>query len=161
MLCTGEAHARSTRAARLAVIWPHLLVPLTRCRRASMSSRSVAVGGVQLRGVDGRNTSRAQRRRRAAPQSIGHLDLYWAQVQRAVDRLRQRRAHGLQPRGLLVEVPGRNQTERVWSCPLELPRAARSSSARWGREAPTVPKPEGANEGASSRGGQACRCPSA
>ena len=105
-------YGRSARAARLAVIYL-LLVPLARCRHASMSSRSVAVGGVQLRGVDGRNTSRAQRRRRAAPQPIGHLDLYWAQVQRAVDRLGQRRAHGSQPRGLLVEVPGRNQMERV------------------------------------------------
>eukprot|EP00964_Phaeocystis_antarctica_P002261 scaffold1169_cov63-Phaeocystis_antarctica.AAC.2 len=136
--------------------WDLLLVPLSRVApRASVSALSpCSCGpGVQLRGVDGRNTSRAKRRRRAAPQLIGHLDLYWAELPRAVDRLGQGRAHGSQPRGLLVEVPRRDQTERLWSCPAGPKRQQLCSRAG----GPTVPKPEGT----LSRGGQACRCPSA
>ena len=160
---TSVVRAKRTRGSRSYGLptRPARALPPRECVR----SRTVAVSGVQLRGIDGRNTSRAQRRRRAAPQPIGHLDLYRAEVPRAVDRLGQRRAHGSQPRGLLVEVPGCDQMETGG---LGLPCGPHAAVAllwgrrrkppgrsREGRQCPSLRAPR------TSRGGQACRCPGA
>ena len=151
-------HGQSTPYARTRALIG--IGPAPRARVCPVSFCLAAVG-VQLRGVDGgdasRDASRAERWRRAAPQPIGLLGLDWAEVPRAVDRLAQvRRAHGSQPRRLLVEVPARDHTGRGsgGGCPAEpiCPCSSSSSSSSSSLTGPRrrAGRSEGRSEGRSA-----------